>query len=89
MIRRISLIVLPVLLVAPQRALAQGTVSDIVAFLMTNQAVPTADFERDREAAEAARDTIARALLVNLTTVPIATASSGFLYQLNPEHGTV
>jgi hypothetical protein len=68
---------------------AQGTISDVVAFLMTNQAVPTADFERDRAAAEAARDTIARALLVNLTSVPIATSSSGFLYRLNPELGTV
>jgi hypothetical protein len=72
---------------APARA--QGTISDVVAFLMTNQAVPTSDFERDREAAEIARDTIARALLVNLTSVPIATASSGFLYRLNPELGTV
>lgn len=70
-------------------ARAQETISDLVAFLMTNQAVPTADFERDREAAEIARDTIARALLVNLTSVPIATSSSGFLYRLNPELGTV
>lgn len=68
---------------------AQGTISDVVAFLMTNQAVPTEDFERDRAAAEAARDTVARALLVNLTSVPIATSSSGFVYRLNPELGTV
>jgi hypothetical protein len=70
-------------------AAAQGTISDVVAFLMTNQAVPTGDFERDRAAAEAARDTIAQALLLNLTSVPIATSSSGFLYRLNPELGTV
>jgi hypothetical protein len=56
---------------------------------MTNQAVPTADVERDRAAAEAARDTISRALVVNLTSVPIATSSSGFLYRLNPQLGTV
>src|SRR5687768_14728186 len=68
---------------------AQGTISDVVAFLMTNQAVPTGDFERDRAAAEAARDTIAQTLLLNLTSVPIATSSSGFLYRLNPELGTV
>ena len=68
---------------------AQGTISDVVAFLMTNQAVVTENFERDRVAAEVARDTIARALLVNLTSVPIATSSSGFLYRLNPELGTV
>ena len=70
-------------------AAAQGTISDVIAFLMTNQAVPTADFERDRAAAEGARDTIAQALLLNLTSVPLATASSGFLYRLNPELGTV
>ena len=70
-------------------ASAQGTISDVIAFLMTNQAVPTADFERDRAAAEGARDTVAQALLLNLTSVPLATSSSGFLYRLNPELGTV
>src|SRR5215212_9914307 len=68
---------------------AQQTVSDVVGFLVTNQAVQTADFEKDRAAAEAARATISRALLVDLTSVPLATASSGFLYRLNPQLGTV
>jgi hypothetical protein len=71
------------------RARAQGTVNDVITFLVTNRAVVTDDFERDRAAAEAARDTIARALLVNLTSVPIATSSSGFVYRLNPQLGTV
>ena len=70
-------------------AAAQGTISDVIAFLMTNQAVPTADFERDRAAAEGARDTMAQALQLNLTSMPLATSSSGFLYRLNPELGTV
>jgi hypothetical protein len=68
---------------------AQETVTDAVTFLLTNQAVVTADFERDRAAATAARDTIARALLVNLTTMPLSTSSSGFLYRFNPDIGTV
>lgn len=68
---------------------AQQTVSDVVGFLVTNQAVVTADFDKDVAAAEAARTTIARALLVDLTSVPLATASSGFLYRLNPQLGTV
>ncbi|MBA3887585.1 MAG: transporter [Acidobacteria bacterium] len=72
---------------APARA--QQTVNDIVSFLVTNQAVQTADFERDQAAAEAARATIARALLVNLASVPLATSSSGFLYRFNPQLGTV
>lgn len=65
------------------------TVAGIVDFLVTNQAVQTGDFERDRAAAEAARDAISRALLVNLTSVPLASSSSGFLYRLNPQLGTM
>jgi hypothetical protein len=68
---------------------AQGTVNDVVGFLVTNQAVKTGDFEKDRAAADAARDAIAKSLLLDLTSVPLATASSGFLYRLNPELGTV
>jgi hypothetical protein len=70
-------------------ARAQDTVTDIVTFLMTTQAVPTGDFERDQEAAAMASDAVTRALIVNLTSVPIATSSSGFLYRLNPALGTV
>jgi len=68
---------------------AQDTVRDVVTFLLTNQAVATADFERDRAAADAVADTITRALLVNLTSVPIETSSSGFLYRLNSTLGTI
>ena len=68
---------------------AQQTVTDVIDFLVTNRPVRTDDFERDRAAAEAARDTIARALITNLTSVPLATSSGGFLYRLNPELGTV
>src|SRR5918993_983106 len=68
---------------------AQTNVSDIVGFLMTNQAVPTDDLERDRAASEAAADVLRRALLVSLTSVPITTSSGGFVYRLNPELGTV
>lgn len=68
---------------------AQQTVGDIIDFLVTNQAVQTGDFERDRATAEAARDTITRALLVNLTSVPLASSSSGFLYRMNPQLGTM
>lgn len=88
-LRRAAIALAVLIAIDSAPAHAQGTISDVVAFLMTNQAIPTADFERDREAAEIARDTIGRALLVNLTSVPIATSSSGFLYRLNPELGTV
>ncbi len=79
-----------VLVLAPCHPLAaQGTVNDVVSFLVTNQAVATDDLPKDRAAAEAARDAIAKSLLLDLTSVPLATASSGFLYRLNPELGTV
>ena len=68
---------------------APQTVADIVDFLVTNRAVQTGDFERDRAAAEQAREAISRALLLNLTSVPLASSSSGFLYRLNPMLGTM
>jgi hypothetical protein len=70
-------------------AAAQQTPADVISFLVTNQSVQTGDFEKDRAAAAATRDTIARALQANLATVPIATSSSGFVYRLDPELGTV
>jgi hypothetical protein len=65
------------------------TVSDALTFLMTNQSVSTGDFERDRTAAQTTSDTVSRALLANLATLPVATSSTGFLYRLNPELGTM
>ena len=88
MTARISILFLIVLLTA-RTARAQDTLGDVLTFLMTNQSVQTGDFERDRAAAEAARDTVARALLINLASAPIAASSGGFLYRLNPELGTV
>jgi hypothetical protein len=70
-------------------ATAQQTPADVISFLVTNQNVKTGDFEKDRAAAAATRDTITRALLVNLASVPIATSSSGFVYRLDPELGTM
>src|SRR4051794_28875759 len=81
--------VLLLLLSLSRPVAAQGTVNDVVGFLVTNQAVATGDFQKDRAAADAARDAIAKSLLLDLTSVPLATASSGFLYRLNPELGTV
>jgi hypothetical protein len=77
------------LVITPHIAGAQETLRDAVGALLTNQAVQTGDFQRDRAAAEAARDTLVQSLLVNLTTAPIGTSSGGFLYRLNPELGTV
>jgi len=83
-----------VLLTLPVCASAQttsntATVQDILSFLVTNQGVPTGDVARDREAAEATRDTLTRALLASIATVPVATSSSGFTYRFNPTLGTL
>ena len=76
-------------LALPPTAGAQNqSATEIVGFLMLNQAVPTADFERDRAAADAARQTIVNALLVNLTSVPLSTSSGGFVYRFNEQLGT-
>ena len=68
---------------------AQQTPVDVISFLVTNQSVPTGDFQKDAAAAAATRDTIVRSLLVNLSAEPIGTSSSGFVYRLDPELGTM
>ena len=67
------------------------TVADVLTFLVTNtnQSVRTGSIERDRDAAQATSDTMSRALLFNLATLPVTTSSSAFVYRLNPELGTV
>jgi len=83
--RLLSIVALTVLVGRPAAA---QTPTDVISFLVTNQSVPTGDFNKDQAAAAATRDTIVRSLLVNLATVPIESASSGFVYRLDPELGT-
>lgn len=87
MINRITLLVL--LAAACARPARAQTLSDVLTFLVTNQAVDTGSPERDRAAAQAASETVTRALLSNLATLPIASSSGAFVYRLNPELGTV
>ncbi len=68
---------------------AQQSVSDVLTFLVTNQSVATGNPDRDRTAAQATSDTISRALLANLATLPVSSSSGAFVYRLNPELGTV
>ena len=89
MIKTKVITVLTSVLLTATTVSAQDTLRDAVRFLMTNQGVPTGDIASDREAAAAADDVVARALLLNLTSAPIGTSSGGFLYRLNPELGTV
>jgi len=85
---RVATLALGLLLLAAASAGAQ-TVSSVLNFLLTNQSVQTGSVERDRVAAQATTDTISRALLANIATLPVPASSSGFSYRLNPELGTV
>ena len=78
-----------VLAVAGAPAADAQTVSDALAFLVTNPGVLTGSVERDRDAALATTATLSRSLLANLATLPVPTSSSGFLYRVNPALGTV
>jgi hypothetical protein len=68
---------------------AQQSVSDVLTFLVTNQSVATGNPDRDRTAAQATSDTISRALIANLATLPVSSSSGAFVYRLNTELGTV
>ena len=76
------------ILIGVQAAGAQS-VSDALAFLVTNPGVQTGSIDRDRSATLSTSDAISRGLLANLATLPVPTSSSGFLYRLNPKFGTV
>jgi hypothetical protein len=81
-------LVVLVLLAAAPRAHAQ-TVSDVLTFLVTSNSVETGSPDRDRQSALGTSDTISKALLANLATLPITASSGAFVYRLNPELGTV
>jgi hypothetical protein len=73
----------------PSTAFAQEHLTDVVQFLVTNQSVQTGDFVKDGAAARAASDTMGRALLVALSTLPTSASSAGFTYRFNPTLGTL
>ena len=85
----IVLVVVSTTLVPATAAGQTRTLTDVLSFLLTSQAVQTADVIKDREAAAATSDTLARALLLELATLPIATSSGAFTYRFNPSLGTL
>src|SRR5262249_44893989 len=88
--RRVPIGVLVVVfLSALASSVSAQTVSDVLSFLITNQSIDTGSTARDRAAAQATSDTISRALLASLATMPVTSSSSSFLYRMNPELGTV
>jgi Putative MetA-pathway of phenol degradation len=70
-------------------AAAQQSFREVLSFLVTNRSVSTGDFVRDEEAAQAASDTMARMLGIELSTLPIASSASGFIYRFDSDLGTI
>ncbi len=65
------------------------TVREALVFLITTQAVDTGDAARDRAAAAATSQTLSRALLSALATLPLTSSSAAFTYRFNPTLGTL
>lgn len=63
--------------------------NDVLSFLLTTQSLATGDFVKDQQAAAATHDTLVRALVVELSNVPLTTSSGGFNYRFNPSLGTL
>jgi hypothetical protein len=69
-------------------ARAQEALTSRLSTLLTAQ-VPSSTFVPDVPAAEATLDTVARLFSIELTSLPVASSSGGFVYRLNPSLGVV
>ena len=76
-----------VLALLPAAAAGQSLTGRLSALLTDQQA--TSVFVPDIPAAEATRDTVAKLFGVELTNLPTASSSGGFVYRLNPSLGVV
>jgi hypothetical protein len=84
-----AVLVCVLLFASAKPATAQQTVNDVLSFLLTNRSIPTGDFVQDERAAAATRDTISTFLLLELSTLPVASSASAFTYRLDRNLGTV
>jgi hypothetical protein len=71
----------------PAAATSQSLTGRLSALLTEQQ--PTSIYVPDVPAAEATRDTVAKLFGVELTNLPTASSSGGFVYRLNPSLGVV
>src|SRR5688500_14603590 len=76
------------LLATAMPAVAQQPLTGRLTTLLTAQ-VPSSTFVPDVPAAEATLDTVARLFSIELTSLPVASSSGGFVYRLNPSLGVV
>lgn len=77
-----------VMLLNPPPAAAQSVATGLSA-LLTEQTPPPAGYVRDRVAADATFATVAGLFAVELSNIPIASSSGGFVYRFSPSFGTV
>jgi hypothetical protein len=75
-------------IVAPPTARAQSIAAGL-STLLTEQTPPPAGYVRDRAAAEATFGTVASLFTIELTSIPVASSSGGFVYHFSPSLGTV
>jgi Putative MetA-pathway of phenol degradation len=76
------------LIAVTSRPAGAQTISDVLSFLVKNRSIPTDDFIRDEQAAQATLDTIADFFVLELGTMPITSASGPFTYRFDPALGT-
>ena len=88
MTRVLSLLVLCLTLAAARPAQAQSLVSQL-GVLLTEQRATVPTFVPDVDAAVATATTVAGLFAVELSTLPLASSSGGFVYRLNPSLGLV
>jgi hypothetical protein len=63
--------------------------NEVLSFLLKTQSLATGDFVKDQQSAQATHETLVRALVVELSNVPLTTSSGGFNYRFNPGLGTL
>lgn len=88
-LRFAALLALAGSLTAAPAAAQDRSLSEVLSFLLTNQAVQTGDFVRDAESVAATRDTVTALLASEVATLPPSLSSVGFAYRFNPAIGTV
>ena len=76
------------MIAAPPVAQAQSIAAGL-STLLTEQTPPPAGYVRDRAAAEATFGTVASLFTIELTSIPVASSSGGFVYHFSPSLGTV
>lgn len=86
-VRPVAIVAFGMVLAWSRSTTAQESVTDVLSFLLTNRSIATGDAVRDEQAATAVRDTISDFLLLELSTLPTVSSSTGFAYRIDRELG--